>query len=273
METIQTRYYRVRIYSADVEDHMPADGGAQRAACGQKRAQGSLRCFDCEVRHRAFCAAFDDAELQALDAVIEDISLSANSEVFFEGDTADYMYNVNAGTVKIFKSLQDGRRQILGFPVDGDLLGYPIGDTHSYSAETLTPVQLCRVSRTRLRELASDFPALETKLLEITAGELAISQAQMTMLGRKSAPERVASFLIQLSDKALSNGGAETPLNLPMSRHDIADFIGLTAETVSRVLTRFTRDGLIAIPQPYQVDLLKIKNLRDLGAAESLDLN
>lgn len=252
---------------------MPADGGTQRAACGQLRVEGSSRCLDCEIRHRAFCAAFDDAELRALEAVIENISLSANSEVFFEGDAAEYIYNVNAGTVKIFKSLQDGRRQVLGFPVDGDLLGYPVGDTHSYSAETLTPVQLCRVSRARLRGLASDFPALESKLLEITAGELADTQAQMTLLGRKSAPERVASFLIQLSDKSIANGGVGNPLSLPMSRHDIADFIGLTAETVSRVLTQFTRDGLISIPQPYQVDLLNIEELRDLGAAESLDLN
>jgi CRP/FNR family transcriptional regulator, anaerobic regulatory protein len=251
---------------------MAADGATQRAACGQRRAEGSSRCEGCEIRSRAFCAAFDDAELTALEAVIEMISLNANSEVFFEGDTADYMYNVNAGMVKIFKSLQDGRRQILGFPVDGDLLGYPIGDSHTYSAETLTRVQLCRVSRARLRDLASGFPALERKLLEIMAGELADSQAQMTLLGRKSAPERVASFLVHLSDKSIAIGGTGVSLSLPMSRHDIADFIGLTAETVSRVLTQLTRDGLIAIPQPYQVNLIRIESLRDLAAAESLDL-
>lgn len=252
---------------------MAAVGGVARAACGQKRVEGSSRCLDCAVRQRAFCAAFDDGELRALEAVIENISLSANSEVFFEGDAAEYMYNVNAGTVKIFKSLQDGRRQVLGFPGDGDLLGYPVGDAYSYSAETLTPVRLCRVSRARLRDLASDYPALDGKLLQITAVELADTQALMTVLGRKSAPERVASFLIRLSDKSIATGGTGNPLSLPMSRHDIADFIGLTAETVSRVLTRFTRDGLIAIPQPYQVDLLNMEKLRDLGAAESLDLN
>jgi CRP/FNR family transcriptional regulator len=94
----------------------------------------------------------------------------------------------------------------------------------------------------------------------------------MTLLGRKSAPERVASFLVHLSDKSIAIGGTGVSLSLPMSRHDIADFIGLTAETVSRVLTQLTRDGLIAIPQPYQVNLIRIESLRDLAAAESLDL-
>ena len=95
----------------------------------------------------------------------------------------------------------------------------------------------------------------------------------MLVLGRKTAPERIASFLLRLSEKSLAMGDAETPLNLTMSRHDIADYVGLTAETVSRVLTQFARDGLISIPQPYQVDLERIDELRRLANAEEFDIS
>ncbi len=239
-----------------------------RAACGLPQMPGSNRCIDCRIRHRAFCAALAPGELRALEEVVEDITLSPDRTVFYERDAAEHIYNVFSGTMKIYKLLQDGRRQVLGFPSEGDLLGLALDEEYSYSAETLTPVTLCRVSRARLRGLATEFPALETKLLQITAAELAESQAQMMVLGRKSAQERIASFLLQLSEKSQRAGGTGNPLTLPMSRHDIADYVGLTAETVSRVLTQFAREGLITIPQPYEVGLERIAGIRRLAEAE-----
>ena len=211
-------------------------------------------------------------EISALEGIVEEIVLPPDRPVFYECDPADHIYNVFSGTVKIYKLLQDGRRQVLGFPTAGDLMGYSTIGEYGYNAETLTPVRLCRVSRDKLRDLARRFPALETKLLEITVAELAESQSQMLVLGRKTAQERIATFLLRLSEKSLSIGEAETPLNLTMSRHDIADYVGLTAETVSRVLTQFARDGLISIPQPFQVDLERIDEMRRLADAENIEI-
>ncbi len=243
------------------------------AACGLPVLPRASRCADCWVRHKAFCAALETDEIKALENVVEELSLATNRPVFYEGDPAEHIYNVFAGTVKTFKLLQDGRRQVLGFQSEGDLLGFASSESYAYNAESLTPVHLCRVSRTRLRKLAGEFPRLESKLLEITVAELAGSQAQMMLLGRKSAPERVASFLIQLSDKSVAAGGEGATLNLPMSRHDIADYLGLTAETVSRVLTQLARQGMIAIPQPYQVDLQRIEELRRLAEADQIEID
>lgn len=244
-----------------------------RAACGLPQLPGASRCADCWIRHRAFCAALETNEIKALESAVEEISLAPNRPVFYETDPAEHIYNVFAGTVKTFKLLQDGRRQVLGFQGEGDLLGFAASESYAYNAETLTPVHLCRVSRAALKKLGAEFPALESKLLEITAAELAGSQSQMMLLGRKSAQERIASFLIQLSDKSVAAGGEGTPLNLPMSRHDIADYVGLTAETVSRVLTQFARQGMIVIPQPYQVDLQRIDELRRLAEAEQIQID
>ena len=165
-----------------------------------------------------------------------------------EGDRADHFFNVTGGTARLFKSLPDGRRQITGFAGRGHFLGLAVSGSFAFTAEAVEPMQFCWFSRRRLRTLLDDFPAFETRLLEVASDQLVAAQAQMLLLGRKTARERVASFLLaRRADNAARDGPLET-LHLPMTRTNIADYLGLTIETASRTVTRLKDDRLIRIP-------------------------
>jgi CRP/FNR family transcriptional regulator len=161
------------------------------------------------------------------------------------------------GAVKLYKLLPDGRRQITGFLFPGDFLGVALNQTYAYSAEAMTDVRLCRFPRQRMEGLLRDLPKLEHRLLERAGNELVAAQEQMLLLGRKTARERLASFLLSLSARAAKRGQPASPLNLPMSRADIADFLGLTTETVSRTFTQFKKAGVIGLPGQSLVELLQ----------------
>ena len=205
-----------------------------------------------EARNRSVNAGEPD-KLHRLAALATKIDLEPRRHVFFEDDPADFAFNVMRGTVKAFKALPDGRRQITGFLYPGDFLGIALHHAYAYSAETLTGVTLYRYPRSKLRALFDDFPKLEIHLLSLTANELAAAQEQMLMLGRKSAREKVASFLLMLTQQGKTLGDSERSIDLPMSRMDIADYLGLCAETVCRTLSTFRDAGLIDFNLPTPV--------------------
>ncbi len=166
-------------------------------------------------------------------------------EIFLhEGGPAAHFFTVTEGTVKLFKLLSGGRRAVIGFLFPGDLFGFGDADKYNYGAEAVTPVSLSRYSRRRLGRLYLDFPGLESRLLKLVTRELAAAQDQMMLLGRKTAPERVASFLLTLARRQSRNTGW---IELPMTRADIADYLGLTTETVSRVLNVLKASGCIGL--------------------------
>ena len=164
-----------------------------------------------------------------------------------EGEPADAFFNITAGSAKLFKVLPDGRRQITGLVGVGHFLGIAVSDTYAFSAEALGAVRYCRFSRTRLRALLDDFPLMEKRLLEVAANELVAAQEQILLLGRKTARERLASFLLLQSRQGLPCGHSRRRFTLPMHRSDIADYLGLTIETVSRTLTRLRGERLIGL--------------------------
>jgi CRP/FNR family transcriptional regulator len=172
-----------------------------------------------------------------------------------ERDPAAHVFNITAGVVKLYKLLVDGRRQIVGFLFAGDLLGLSFGGEYAYSAEAVTPVTACRFARPRLNDLLRQFPAMSERLLGIAVNELGAAQEQMLLLGRKTARERVASFLLSLSRRAARAGLRDDPVSLPMTRADIGDYLGLTIETVSRTLSQLKRDGIVSLPSPSTVRL------------------
>lgn len=239
-------------------------------SCGRERTLGASRCLACVVRNRSFCSALDRLEIAALEEIVDEVRLAPNQSLFYERDPADHVFNILSGTVKSYKLLQDGRRQILGFLMPGELIGHAALDRYDHGAEAITEVALCRFPRARLRAISARFPQLERKVLEITANELRAAHEQMLILGRKTAHERIAAFLLQLSAKRVREDLPPDPLLLPMNRHDIADYLGLTAETVSRVLTQFTRNGLISIPQPDVIRFNRPDELEELAQAEDL---
>ncbi len=205
-------------------------------------------CGQCHRGEIAFCTGLSAHEIECLSTIIVQVQVSPHATIFREGDVAAHMFNLFSGTVKLYKLLPDGRRQITAFLSPGDFFGLAVEGGYAYSAEALTPVVLCRFARRKLDGLIEQIPRIEKRLFGLAIDELAAAQDQMLLLGRKTAREKVASFLMMLSRRAVRRGAADNPVALPMSRSDIADYLGLTIETVSRTLTQLKRDGIIGLP-------------------------
>lgn len=222
-------------------------------------------CNTCEVRDYAACAPLNPDEQRRLTAIMSTIEIPAHQPIFDEADPAEHVYNVTGGAVKIYKLLPDGRRQITGFLLSGDFLGLTHKEAYAYSAEALVSTKLCRFPRRKLEGLLDEMPKLEQRLLGMASHELAAAQDQMMLLGRKSARERVVSFLLMMSASAVRRGKSSDPVALPMNRSDIGDYLGLTIETVSRTFTQLRKQKLIELLDEKQVRLLRPEALREIA--------
>ena len=238
----------------------PFDHNADR----ERLDPGSLPCTHCELGELAFCSGLSPEHIRRLVSILGQSQFDAHTTLFREGDPALHLYSISQGAVKLYKLLSDGRRQITAFLFPGDFFGLSIDGGYAYTAEAMIPVNLCRFPRRKLEILFDEVPKLEKRLLGATTHELAAAHEQMLLLGRKTAREKVATFLTMLLRRLTRNGETSTLLFLPMSRSDIADYLGLTIETVSRVLTTFKKEGLIALPDASHVairqraDLIRI---------------
>jgi len=245
---------------------------------------GTDPCRLCESRHASICDAVEGKDLARLADLAVPARVPAAKVFLIEGDPADSLVNIRNGVARLFKSLPDGRRQLVGFAGPGHFLGLSPAGRYVYSAEAIGPVELCRYSRSRMAALLADLPALEGRLLERVANELATAQEQILLLGRKTARERLATFL--LARAALHPFVPPLPrpwpcpgpapvrelvqtVVLPMTRQDIADYLGLTIETVSRTFGALKRDDLIALPRPDTVLLLALTHLAEMAAGEN----
>jgi CRP/FNR family transcriptional regulator len=222
-------------------------------------------CSSCEARQVSVCNAIPDADLVRLASIASVTEVPAGQSFIDEGEPANSFFNITAGRAKLFKLLPDGRRQITGFVGVGHFLGLAVSDTYAFSAEAIVPVRYCRFKRTKLRRLLDDFPLMEKRLLEVAANELVAAQEQMLLLGRKSARERLASFLLLQSRQGLPCGHSRSQFTLPMTRGDIADYLGLTIETVSRTLTRLRGEQLIDVVTQNEVQILDHERLESLA--------
>ncbi|MBV9634148.1 MAG: helix-turn-helix domain-containing protein [Methylobacteriaceae bacterium] len=189
---------------------------------------------------------------------------AAGEAIFWEGDEAGHIFDVLAGVLRIYKILADGRRAIVGFIYPGDVLGVSFQSRYLFTAEAVTAVKVRRFSRSRFFALVGESPLLRPQLFAILCDEMSAAQDQMLLLGRMSAQERVASFLLAVHRK---NGCGGT-LELPMSRLDIADYLGLTIETVSRMMTSLGRRGFIAATGRHTIALRRIDALREIAGAD-----
>jgi CRP/FNR family transcriptional regulator len=222
-------------------------------------------CQSCAARALSICGALQMADLGKLARMRAPQRLEPGETFLNEGDPATHFLNITEGAVKVYKLLPDGRRQITGFLFVGDLLGLAFNDTYTYSAEALTPVSLCRFPRRQLERLLEEFPAVERRLLAMASNELAAAQEQMVLLGRKTAQERFASFLLGLARREERLGRDGERVRLPMTRADIGDYLGLTTETVSRAFTNLRRRGCIALEGAGTVRLLDRDVLEELA--------
>jgi CRP/FNR family transcriptional regulator, anaerobic regulatory protein len=234
-----------------------------------RRACPANPCAACAVRILSFCDAIEREQIDRLAAITTTRTVEPHGAIVNEGDPAEHLFNVTAGTVKVYKLLADGRQQITGFLFPGDFLGLSSNERYAYSAEAVTSVTYCRFARKKLDQLLIDFPRVEHRLLGIASHELAAAQDQMLLLGRKSAREKVASFILMLARRGEKMGLAASPVHVPMTRADIADYLGLTIETVSRVMTQLRKWNAIALPTPDEIHITDHRLLEAVAEDES----
>ncbi|WP_255567931.1 helix-turn-helix domain-containing protein [Brevundimonas sp. PAMC22021] len=214
------------------------------------------------------CSDVAGAALERLNALADTVALAAGEVLALEGEPARHLFNVTAGSLRVYKLLPDGRRQITGFLFAGDFLGLAGGETFGFTAEAMEASRLCRFRRAEYQALVRDTPALERTLLTRTSHELAAAQNQMLLLGRKTAQERVASFLLDLPSHDPSRSAPENHVRLPMTRAEIADYLGLTIETVSRVLSRLKASGVVRLVSLHELQVLRPDQLQAIASGE-----
>ena len=229
-------------------------------------------CDSCVVRNRAICSALEGKEIDALNAIGRTRKLKAGESLIWEGEDSVLVANVIDGVLKLSTGTEDGREQIVGVVYPSEFIGRPFGGTTNHGVTALTDSQVCVFSRRDFDAFAREHPKLEHKLLERTLGELDRTRRWMLLLGRKSASEKLATFLLEMTER-LTPSTCETKfdqpgqqrIDLPFSRQQIADVLGLTIETVSRQFTRLKNEGIVDLPSRREVVILD----RDALTAEA----
>lgn len=186
-----------------------------------------------------------EEERATLDRLRKHSTFAAKDLVFGQGDAAARVFSLSQGVVRIYKLLPDGRRQVVGFALAGDFLGLTLQDNHALTAEAIEPTVACSFPRAAFRRLVDGNLVALRRMNVIVSQELSAAHDRMMLLGRYTAEEKMAAFLVSWRERARSR--ASKVVALPMSRRDIADYLGLTIETVSRTFTRLERSGVIEI--------------------------
>lgn len=224
-------------------------------------------CETCPVRAITICRSQTPEVLADLRRLGTMQHLQAGQPIFHEGDPARRVFMVTFGSLKIYTLLGDGRRQVTGFMFPGDFLGISLEGEYAFTVEALETAELWWFSRDGFARFVEQHPAIEHELYRMSAHELAAAQKQMVLLGRKTAAERLASFFLELLRRHERVSGAPARvIDLPMSRLDIADYLGLTKETVSRMLAELRQRGLIRLAQQNRVEVLDRERLDDVAA-------
>ncbi|HEU4820428.1 MAG TPA: helix-turn-helix domain-containing protein [Qipengyuania sp.] len=225
-------------------------------------------CEGCPVRPITICRSLRPdvlADMRRLGALQR---LSPGQPVFHEGDPARRVFMLTLGSLKIYSLLGDGRRQVTGFMFPGDFLGISVEGEYAFTIEALEDAELWWFSRDAFDGFIETHPSVERELYRMAAHELAAAQRQMVLLGRKTAAERLASFFLQLlrRQEQMTGGESVRRFDLSMSRLDIADYLGLTKETVSRMLAELRGRGLIRLETLNRVEVLDLDRLKDVAA-------
>ena len=219
----------------------------------------------CGLRKTGFAEGLPEGPLVDLFLASVRKSASAREIIVCEGDSSESVFEVVEGVVKLYKLTPDGRRQVTGFVYPGQLFGLSQQGTCIYTAEAVTPVTVVLYPRTKLDHLAAQVPGLAQRLLALATRELITAQEQMLLLGRKTAVEKIASFLVAQAADAVARGGDGGSLYLPMTRADIGDYLGLTTETVSRVFKPLKEHEILSLRHQKYVVIHDHAKLMDLA--------
>jgi CRP/FNR family transcriptional regulator len=192
----------------------------------------------------------------------------SREQIFLEGDVKTHLYRIESGTVCLYKMLSDGRRQIIEFAFEGDFIGLGGSRTHTVGAEAVSPARLRCLPIEGVRRRVAGDPRFAVALYDVMGAELAEARDLLLTVGRRSAIERVAAFLHALARRNARKGRDPGVVELPMTRTDIGDFLGLTIETVSRTITRLKTTGVIRLEQSSRVRILDRARLAALADGE-----
>lgn len=224
-------------------------------------------CAQCSVRESAICHSLSDAELGCLSGTGRHQMLKRGQTVVWQGDESLLVGNVIDGVLKLCVTSADGKDQTLGLMFPSDFIGRPFGATTQHSVVALTDAHICAFRRSGFDDFARQHRELEHGLLQRTLMDLDRTREWMVLLGRKSATARVASFLLAMSDRVAktdqAQDGAALHFDLPLSRQDIADLLGLTIETVSRQISHLRDQGIIETPGRRSIVVLDAESLKD----------
>ncbi len=244
-----------------IDRHYSAD--THFSAC--PRARNPVDCGNCRIRPLSVCSALAPDELFELERLAQPCCFGPRQMVAVEGEASTAIHNITGGAARLYRMLDDGRRQIIGFQFPGDFLGIEMTPEVQVSAEAIGEMTTCRFDFASFERLVTRKPQLLAKLHERARHELTAAHDHVVSLGRRTAEERVGWFLVWLRDRVATNEQPSRVVDVPMSRQDIADFLGLTIETVSRTLTRLARARVIAI-EPHAIRLLDVSRVERLAA-------
>ncbi len=233
----------------------------------------NMSCGNCPIRHRAICAYCEEPELERLDDIKSYKTYQAGETIVWAGEEMPLIGSVVYGVATLSRSLADGRRQMVGLLLPSDFIGRPGRKVAPYDVVATNEVMICQFRANKFNELIDDTPALERRLLDMTMDELDSAREWMLLLGRKTAREKIASVLVifarrdaHLQDSKLGNG---LRFEVPLTREAMADYLGLTIETVSRQFSALKKSGVIVMEDARHITVPDYVRLLDEASDDS----
>jgi CRP/FNR family transcriptional regulator len=222
------------------------------------------RCSECKIRPHSFCRCLEENQLKEFSGISSDKVFEDKQNIFLQQDSALNLYNITEGNVKIYQLMDDGRIQIIGFLYPGDFFGSYKNGKYNYSADAIGNVKVCVFEQNKLDEYLENNVKLTKELLHQTSHELTLAEDKIRVLGKLDATERLSRFILNLSEQRKRIGWQNNPISLPMTRQDIADYLGLTVETVSREITKLKSSNIIKIISSKQIYISDVDKLTEL---------
>ncbi|WP_428623471.1 fumarate/nitrate reduction transcriptional regulator Fnr [Sedimenticola sp.] len=225
-----------------------------------------VACKNCSLTSLCLPMGLTPEDVDLLDNIVKrNRPLHRGDHLFRQGDNFQCIYVVKTGTVKSFDPGEDGSEQVLGFHLPGEMIGLDAIESgfHHCSAKILETTAVCEIPFARLEELSSTIPSLQHQMYRLLSREIGHDEDMLTLLGKRNAEERLASFLLSLSGRFQRRGFSPSDFYLSMSRHEIGNYLGLAVETVSRLFTRFQDDGLLKVERKH-IQLLDIERIKQI---------
>ena len=229
------------------------------------KSSSEEKCGNCPIHHRAVCAYCEKAELMILEAMKSYKTYSPGEAIIWAGDEMRFVGSVVSGVASLSQTMEDGRKQMVGLLLPSDFVGRPGRSHAAFDVEATSEVTLCRFERKPFEKLLNDVPHLRQRMLEMALDELDAAREWMLLLGRKTAREKISSLIyiiaLREADLKLGSGSVAVEFDLKLTREAMANYLGLTLETVSRQVNALKKDGVIDLLGKRQVRIRDIARL------------